>query len=107
MIDRIEMKHTDLVVVALIDKINEMVGKLNNANTKEPEFLIQKKEPKWKAGDTAWFIYFGNPCWEVLDYRVGPGDIADGTITDPNYFKTKESAEKALEDVLEVMMKYE
>lgn len=72
-----------------------------------PEFLIQKKEPKWKAGDEAWFIFLGAEP-RILKHTLteyGAKEANEGT--DPNWFKSKELAEACLEEIKEVMRKYE
>ena len=84
---------------------------------KNPEFLYQTREPKWKVGDQYWYIEAAGTSitthWKVDWGFISPTDIIipssniDKSKIDLNYFKTKESAEKALAEIKQIMEKYE
>ena len=81
-----------------------------NPLMKGPRPVAEKQGPKWKPGDIAWYIEFGNlnavKDWEVDWCNVAMRDIKNLNM-DTNYFKTKESAEAALAEIKQIMEKYE
>ena len=84
-----------------------VAAKDKKANTK----TVNDKEAKWELGDEYYYITFNydTRAWGIKWCGQGISEatlryIANG---DTNYFRTSESAKKALEEIKEVMRKYE
>jgi len=125
MIEKLQAKFGTGLTYAdreILDKINEIIGHLNEQKYLEKEAIADRKlsletekmfidmaskrESKWKVGDKVWFINLGIKTndWEVDDCILNTDAIRD---IDTNYFKTRESAEAALAEIQQIMEKYE